>query len=117
MLKERRSAAESVAKQLFEAEEALDIALAAVASLAVTMPQARKGARLSVMYGQDAFEGASQTLALLTQARRTIIDTHKALSVAQEQLGLRHFSVGPENDKPETNPKPTGVYLHEVKVA
>ena len=117
MLKERRSAAESVAKQLFEAEEASDIALAAVASLAVTMPQARKGARLSVMYGQDAFEGASQTLALLTQARRTIIDTHNALSVAQTQMGLGRVAFGPNDDKPDSGVPITGIHLTSVKVA
>ncbi|MDB5468717.1 MAG: hypothetical protein JWR84_277 [Caulobacter sp.] len=117
MLQQRRAAAEAVAKQLFEAEEALDLALAAVAGLAVTMPSVRKGANLSIMFGQDAMESATETLSHLTQARRTIIATHKALSVTREQLGLRHYSVGPENDKPETDPKPTGVHLHEVKAA
>lgn len=117
MLHQRRTAAEAVAKQLFEAEEALDLALAAVAGLAVTMPQARKGANLSVLYGQDAMESASETLGYLTQARRTIIATHKALSVAQHQMGLGRFAVGPGNDKPETTPVTTGVYLQEVKVA
>ncbi len=117
MLQQRRAAAEAVAMKLYEAEEALDIALAAVAGLAVTMPSARKDANLSVMYAQEAFEGASETLGHLTQARKTIIATHKALSVAQEQLGLKRYMVGPENDKPETNPKPKGIHLHEVKAA
>jgi hypothetical protein len=114
MLQQRRTAAEAVANKLFEAEDALDIALAAVAGLAMTMPTARKEANLSVMYAQDAFEGATKTLAHLTRARRTIIDTHKALAVAQDQLGLRRFATGPGADKPEV--KPTG-HLREVKVA
>lgn len=113
MLQQRRAAAEAVAKQLFEAEEALDIALAAVAGLAVTMPSARKGANLSVMYGQAAIEGASETLGYLTQARRTIIATHEALSIAQDQLGLKRFMAGPGNDKPPTG-EPKGVHLREV---
>lgn len=117
MLQQRRAAADAVANKLFEAEDALDIALAAVAGLAMTMPSARKEANLSVMYAQDAFEGATETLAHLTRARRTIIDTHKALAVARDQLGLRHFMGGAGNDKPETDPKPTGVYLAEVKAA
>jgi hypothetical protein len=117
MLKQRRNSAEAVASKLFEAEDALDIALAAVAGLAMTMPTARKEANLSVMYAQDAFEGATETLAHLTRARRTIIDTHKALSVAQDQLGLRRFATGPGGDKPETDPKPTGVYLKAVEAA
>jgi hypothetical protein len=117
MLHQRRAAMEAVSKQLFEAETALDVALAAVAGLAVTMPAERQKANLSVLYAQEAFEGASETLGHLTQARRTIIATHKALSVAQEQLGLKRFATGTQNDKPETDPKPTGIHLHEVKAA
>ncbi|MDO9338718.1 MAG: hypothetical protein Q7T61_20190 [Caulobacter sp.] len=116
MLHQRRAAADAVSKQLFEAEDALDIALAAVAGLAMTMPTARKEANLSVLYAQEAFEGATETLAHLTRARRTIIDTHKALAVAQEQLGLKRYMGGPGNDKPQTTP-PTGVYLQEVIAA
>ena len=117
MLHKRRAAAEAVANKLFEAEDALDIALAAVAGLAMTMPSARKEANLSVMYAQEAFEGATETLAHRTRARRTIIDTHKALATARDQMGLRHFATGTGNDKPETDTKPTGVYLKEVKAA
>ena len=117
MLHQRRAAAQAVAKQLFEAEDALDTALAAVAGLAMTMPTARKEASLSVMYGQDAFEGATETLAHLARARRTIIDTHKALAVAHEQMGLKRYMGGPGNDKPETEPQPIGVYLKEVQAA
>ena len=117
MLHQRRAAVDAVAKQLFEAEDALDIALAKVAELAVTMPAVRKQANLSVMYAQDAFESASETLSHLTQARRTIIATHKALAVAQDQLGLKRYATGTGNDKPETDTKPTGVYLKEVKAA
>jgi hypothetical protein len=116
MLQQRRAAAMEVATKLFEAEDALDTALAAVAGLAMTMPAARKEANLSVMYAQDAFEGATETLTHLTRARRTIIDTHKALAVAQDQLGLRRFATGPGGDKPETETKPTG-HLREVKAA
>ncbi len=117
MLQQRRAACEAVAKQLFEAETALDIALAAVAGLAVSMPAARKTANLSIMYAQDAFESTSETLGLLTQARRAIINTHKALHEAQHQMGLGRVAIGPDNDKPETDPKPIGIHLHEIKVA
>lgn len=117
MLQQRRNAVDAVANKLFEAEDALDLALAAVAGLALTMPTARKEANLSVMYAQDAFEGATETLTHLTRARRTIIDTHKALAVAQDQLGLKRYAVGPGSDKPETGTKPTGVYLKEVQAA
>lgn len=117
MLQQRRAAALEVANKLFEAEDALDTALAAVAGLAMTMPAARKEANLSALYAQEAFEGATETLSHLTRARRTIIDTHKALSEARDQMGLRHFAIGPGDDKPETDPKPVGVHLKAVKAA
>jgi len=117
MLRERRTAAESVAKQLFVAEAALDEALAAVAGLAVTMPAARRDARLSVQYAQTAFEGASETLSLLTRARRTIVETHDALAEAQKQMGLGRVAFGPMDDKPQQDPQPTGVHLREVSAA
>jgi hypothetical protein len=99
------------------AEAALDTAFAAVAGLAVAMPSARRGANLSVMYAQDAFEGASETLTHLTSARRTIVATHKALADAQHQMGLGRVAFGPIEDKPEPQPQPKGVHLRPVEAA
>jgi hypothetical protein len=119
MLQQRRSAAETVAKQLFLAEDALDAAMVAVAGLAGSVPAARKSANLSIMYAQDAVECATETLAHLAQARRTIVATHHALSVAQHQMGLGRVAFGPADEKPETGtgtPPKTG-HLMPVKAA
>ena len=45
MLQQRRAAALEVANKLFEAEDALDTALAAVGGRGVTMPAAPQGAK------------------------------------------------------------------------
>lgn len=116
MLRERRAAAQMVANQLFEAEAALDTALAAVAALAVAMPAARREAGLSVQYAQTAFEGTSETLSLLTRARRTIVETHDALAKAQKQMGLGRIAFGPGDDKPDEEEPPKGV-LRTVSAA
>ncbi|MDE2488317.1 MAG: hypothetical protein KGO51_13060 [Alphaproteobacteria bacterium] len=88
MLKERRMVAEQIAGALFEAEAAIDAALSKTAQLAGVMPALRKQAGLSALIGQDAVEHASQAIAALAEARRAIVETHKQLSVAQEQAGL-----------------------------
>jgi hypothetical protein len=88
MLKQRRMIADQVAASLFEAEAAIDAALAKAASLAGVMPALRGDAGLSALVGQDAVERASEAILALTQARRAIVETHKELDAAKTQIGL-----------------------------
>ena len=94
MLKERRAAAMKVAESLFAAEEAIDLALARAAELTSTMVSARFDAKLSAIVAQDAFEGSASAVAALARARADIVETHKRLSEAQVQIGLRTVSWG-----------------------
>lgn len=87
MLKERRLYADQVAASLFEAEAAIDAALAKAAALAGAMPGLRPSG-VSAVVGQDAYEWASKSILALTDARRAIVETHHALSTAQKQIGL-----------------------------
>lgn len=101
MLKERRLAAEQVAGALFEAEAAIDVALAKTAHLTGVMPSLRKAAGASALIGQDAVEHASQAIMALAEARRAIVETHKELSVVQGQIGLGAVRMnGDMGDKP-----------------
>jgi hypothetical protein len=88
MLKQRRMVAEQIACALFEAEAAIDMALAKTAALTGVMPMLRKDAGASALIGQDAIERASNAIMALAEARRAIVETHKELSVAQGQIGL-----------------------------
>lgn len=99
MLKQRRMIADQVAASLFEAEAAIDAALSKTASLAGVMPGLRADAGLSALIGQDAVERASEAFALLAQARRAIIETHKELDLAKTQIGLGAVMYGVP-DKP-----------------
>jgi hypothetical protein len=101
MLKQRRLIADQVAASLFEAEAAIDAALAKTAHLAGVMPSLRRDAGLSALIGQDAVERASEAFAALALARRAIVETHKELSVAQQQMGLGSVMYG-DLDKPPT---------------
>ena len=103
MLKERREIAQSVADQLFAAEAAIDAAIAATATLTGMMPSVRGSAGLSALIGQDALMEASQTCAALVQARGSIVATHKALSVAQKQMGLGAVAFGGLVTKPPSS--------------
>ncbi|MEW5684083.1 MAG: hypothetical protein AB1942_04110 [Pseudomonadota bacterium] len=113
MLKERRLAAEQVAGALFEAEAAIDAALAKTAHLTGVMPSLRKAAGASALIGQDAVERASQAIMALAEARRAIVETHKELSVVQDQIGLG--AVRMQGDMGE-KPPPTGFETQRVRM-
>jgi hypothetical protein len=100
MLKERRMVAEQIASALFEAEAAIDAAISKTAQLTGVMPALRQQARLSALVGQDALEHATHAITALAEARRSIVETHKGLSVAQEQVGLGAVAFGDPGDKP-----------------
>lgn len=102
MLKSRREAAIKVAESLFAAEEAIDAALARAAELNGNMVTARTDARLSALVGQDAFEVSASAFAALARARGDIVETHRRLSEAKIQVGLRTVSMGDELPKPPT---------------
>jgi hypothetical protein len=110
MLKKRREAAMKVAESLFAAEEAIDLALARAAELNGTLVTARTDAQLSAIVGQDAFEGAAGAFAALAKARGEIVETHKRLSEAKIQVGLRAVAIGDLG-------KPTGDASHLKVVA
>ena len=94
MLKQRRLVADQVAACLFEAEAAIDLALAKAAALAGIMPGLRTEAGISALIGQGAVERAGEAFAALAIARRAICETHLELSIAQKQMGLGAVAFG-----------------------
>ncbi|HMG48744.1 MAG TPA: hypothetical protein VK614_14955 [Allosphingosinicella sp.] len=94
MLKQRRGVAIKVRDSLFAAEEAIDAALARTADLNSKMVTARTDAGLSALVGQDVFEVAASAFAALARARCDIVETHKRLSEAKIQVGLRTIAIG-----------------------
>lgn len=101
MLNDRRSAAIKIAESLFAAEKAIDNALARAAELNGTMVTARSEAKLSAVFGQDAFEVSAAAFAALARARCDIVETHRRLSEAKIQVGLRTLAIG-ETKPPES---------------
>lgn len=99
-MSDRMQIARQVADQLFAAEAAIDAALATTATLAGLMPAVRADARLSALMGQGAIERAVETMTALSQARRSIVETHKQLSITQKQMGLGEVAFGGLVEKP-----------------
>ena len=100
MLKQRRMVAEQIAGALYEAEAAIDLAISKTATLTGAMPALRADCGASALIGQDAIARASQAIMALAQARQAIVDTHKELSIAKEQVGLGAIMVDTGGDKP-----------------
>ena len=100
MLKQRRDAAENVAKRLFAAEQAIDDAIYKVSDLAGYMPIARTNAKLSAVVGQDAIVQAAETLSALVAARGHLVATHNRLAEVRDQIGLREMAMGSTGAKP-----------------
>lgn len=118
MRQERIAAATMVAKNLFEAEEAIDIAIAKIGSLQSSIPTARLQAKLSGVMGQDAMRGTSECLSSLVQARGRIIDVHGNLDDLKSEMGLRTLAMGGGMLKPigaeDANPE---TRAHVLRVA
>jgi hypothetical protein len=102
MLSKRRAAATKVAQSLWAAEDALDAALARAAELSGTLASARIEANLSAIVAQDAFDGAAAALSAIAKARGELVETHRCLTQARIDLGLRAVAVGDEPVKPMT---------------
>jgi hypothetical protein len=102
MLKQRREAALKIAQSLWAAEDAIDAALAKAAELNGALVTARHEAKLSAIVGQDAFEVSASAFAALAKARADIVEAHRRLSEAKDQVGLRAFAIGDDDQKPTT---------------
>lgn len=99
--------ARAIAERLIEAEDAVDAAFQKTAELAAFMPHARHQSRTSASLGQSAVERVTATMVVLSDARRELVETHKALAEIQEKVGLRPRNFGGFVDKPDTKEQAT----------
>ena len=93
-------AAEKIATELFEAENAVDQAIIKLAKLAGTLPVARFDTNMSAIVGQDAVAKVTQAVAAAGQVRQMVTDAHQLLSETQRQVGLGARMFGAGVDKP-----------------
>lgn len=94
MRAQRQAIAQRVAKHLFAAEEAVDLAVARIAELNAALPLARLDASLAAAVGQDALIQSANALMLLTETRGRIVAAHASLKQASDDIGLAELSYG-----------------------
>lgn len=72
---------------IHDIEDALDNAIALHGQLISFLPQARKDAGLSAVFGQGLFDHASDLLSDLTQARRRVVEAHRSAEAVARFVG------------------------------
>lgn len=97
-----------VAVALDKAEAAIDAAVGEIANFAALLPDARRRAQLSAVSGQRVFEGASETLSLLAQARGRLVETHRRLEALGKAMNVSVEMTGPVDKPDEDGPREGG---------
>jgi hypothetical protein len=93
-----------LARQLFAAERALDMAIAETNDLASLMTRGRIRHRISAVVGQAALEEVGALVAGLTSARNRIVSAHGSLKRDAQELGIGWHAAGPETKPAEDGP-------------
>jgi hypothetical protein len=94
MLKERLAIAHKLAREVHEAEEAIDQAIAKVGTLMASMPQAQAQAKLSAVASDTAFGHLSAAVAGMLGGRSELVALHNELASIKDKVGLRNVVVG-----------------------
>lgn len=100
MLKDRVVAAQRIAADLHDAENAIDQAIMKIAKLAGTLPLARIETNMSAIVGQEAVGKVTQAVATAGVVRQMLAEAHVALSDTQRQVGLGARMFGAGMNKP-----------------
>ncbi|WP_292037217.1 MULTISPECIES: hypothetical protein [unclassified Brevundimonas] len=93
-----------LARQLYAAERALDMAIAEVNDLASLMTRGRIRHRISAVVGQSALEDVGALVAGLTSSRHKIVSAHGALKREAAELGIGWQAAGPETKPADDGP-------------
>lgn len=91
------------AKQLIEAEDALEIALSKMMSLGSELTRMRVESRLSMTTGQQAMTRLTRAIQRAAKVRKDMILVHESLDDVKTRIGCGATAVGDLN-KPEKDP-------------
>ncbi|MBG7614638.1 hypothetical protein IWC96_04995 [Brevundimonas sp. BAL450] len=105
-----RNLAQTVAQSIWEAEDAIDRAVAAVARVATTAADGRLSHKVPAMVGNKALAHTSASLSALSDARSFIVEAHGEFSLAAEDLKVNPARLfGPGQTKPERPIQPSAL--------
>jgi len=98
---ERLSAGRAIATPLHALESTFDTAIGQAGELMIALSAGRKRARLSAVYGAEAFDALAETAARLFAGRAQAVVLHRALDGVRADLGLPARAYGDESHKPD----------------
>lgn len=93
-----------IARQLYAAERAVDMAIAEANDLASLMARGRIKHRISAIVAQDALADVGALVAGLTSTREKIVTAHLSLKRNADKLGIGWRAAGPEMKPEEDGP-------------
>lgn len=94
MLKERLAIANKIAREVHEAEAAIDNAIVKLGVLAASLPSAQASAKLSSVVGDKAFTHLQGAIAAAFGSRTDLVALHNELDALKSKVGLRNVIVG-----------------------
>jgi hypothetical protein len=98
---ERLEAGRAIATPLHALEASFDTAIGQAGELMVALSSGRKRAKLSAVYGAEAFDALAETAARLFAGRAQAVALHRALDGVRADLGLPARAYGDESQKPD----------------
>jgi len=102
VLNQRHAVAQAVANELFPAEKVIDEAIVHNAKLAIAVVEGRRTAKLPLTAGQEGLDYIAQANVRLCEARGLLANAHRAFRDTQNEIGLKAFSYGDEQECPPT---------------
>jgi hypothetical protein len=115
---QRRDIAQSVADALFEAEQAVDVALEKAALFITRTSSLRRDHNFSAVLGHEGVAAVARSIETLGQTRGHMMTAHAALAAAAPQIGVRPATLhGTGVDKPDPDVTKTGEFAAPRVVA
>ncbi len=105
---ERLDAGRAIATPLHALESSLDTAIGHAGELMTALSAGRKRAKLSAVYGAEAFDALGEAAAGLFAGRARTVALHRTLDGLRADLNLPARAYGDESQKPNDFGVPTG---------
>lgn len=94
MRNKRLAIASQLAREVHEAEAAIDQAIAKVGVLMSSLPKAQADTKLSAVAGDKAFGHLHAAASGMLGCRTSMVALHNELTSIKDKVGLRNFVVG-----------------------
>jgi hypothetical protein len=114
---DRTEYGQGAAQRLYDAEQKLDLALAALNDLSSFLTTGRIDHQITAVVGQEALTAITQAQGPVVKARARLLKAHHAMKADARRLRIEWRMSGPFEPKPDEDqpvPRPTGRYLEAV---